>query len=668
MKFTARKALIVAAIAALPVAASAELSFNIGAVSLYKSRGIDQDSRSTKAFRPAIQGGVDYSFDNGIYVGNWNSTGKFGNADLEMDFYVGYIGKITEDLSFDVGVVRYLYPNSGGGWNGNDAYVGLSYGPVSAKYYQGVSGSVKKNKYLTLGVELPISDAVSFNASVGLMSGGQRQAVAVARAVAFERLLNSGDGLLHRLLGIAAGSGDHPLVHIATDGETYGHHHRFGEMALAWALEQARRQGLARLTNYGEYVERHPPTWEVEIAERTSWSCAHGVERWRGDCGCRLASGTSQAWRTPLRHALEWLASATDALFEAEGRRLFADPWAARDAAIALHLDPTPDRRGFLRGAGLATMGAVLGAAIPFSRNMPAGMIPAALAQTPDEFVLQGKEGLIIRNDRPINIETPGHLLGSTYQGIGDARLGGRMAGIADDLQLAVGPGLVQRPGVVQRADGVVAAMHDDARQMGDLRHVTQQLVRLEKGVVDEVVALDTGDGQRSVRLAEALDHLGIRAQGGGAPFPGRPGLGRVHLGDLVGAGQALVESLHQIAAFVWRNRREVVLPVVGEQAAGALLVEPAEFLRPTQEDAAQNQPVHALRMRLRIGQRQGRAPGAAEQHELVYPQVLANAFDIADQRLGGVVLQTGVRGGAATATLIEGDDTVEIGIEVSAA
>ncbi len=167
MKLTARKALIVAAIAALPVAASAELSFNIGAVSLYKSRGIDQDSRSTKAFRPAIQGGVDYSFDNGIYVGNWNSTGKFGNADLEMDFYVGYIGKITEDLSFDVGVVRYLYPNAGGGWNGNDAYVGLSYGPVSAKYYQGVSGVIKKNKYLTLGVELPISDAVSFNASVG---------------------------------------------------------------------------------------------------------------------------------------------------------------------------------------------------------------------------------------------------------------------------------------------------------------------------------------------------------------------------------------------------------------------------------------------------------------------------------------------------------------------
>ncbi len=171
--FTARKALIVAAIAALPVAASAELSFNIGAVSLYKSRGIDQNFGPTytyKSWRPAIQGGVDYSFDNGIYIGNWNSTGKFDDgtdkSSVEMDFYFGYNGKITEDLSYDIGLVRYVYP-SFGALNGNDAYVGLTYGPVTAKYYQGVSGSVKKNKYLTLGVELPISDTVTFNASMG---------------------------------------------------------------------------------------------------------------------------------------------------------------------------------------------------------------------------------------------------------------------------------------------------------------------------------------------------------------------------------------------------------------------------------------------------------------------------------------------------------------------
>lgn len=172
----------------------------------------------------------------------------------------------------------------------------------------------------------------------------------VARAVAFERLLSSGDAFLARLLEVAERApAEDQLVHIATDGETYGHHHRFGEMALAWALQEAERRGLARLTTYGEFLEHHPPTWEVELAENTSWSCAHGVERWRGDCGCRLAGGTSQAWRGPLRQALEWLRDVADALFEEEGRRLFRDPWAARDSAVALQTDDTPAARdGFL--------------------------------------------------------------------------------------------------------------------------------------------------------------------------------------------------------------------------------------------------------------------------------------------------------------------------------
>ncbi len=167
----------------------------------------------------------------------------------------------------------------------------------------------------------------------------------VARAVAFERLLSSGETFLSRLLAIAdPAAGENQLVHIATDGETYGHHHRFGEMALAWALVEAERRGLARLTNYGEYLERHPPTWEVELAENTSWSCAHGVERWRADCGCRLDGGTSQAWRAPLRQTLEWLRDSVDAVFERQGGELFRDPWAARDAAVAIHLDSDPDQ------------------------------------------------------------------------------------------------------------------------------------------------------------------------------------------------------------------------------------------------------------------------------------------------------------------------------------
>lgn len=168
----------------------------------------------------------------------------------------------------------------------------------------------------------------------------------VARAVAFEGLLSSGEAFLTRLLAIAdPAGGEGQLVHIATDGETYGHHHRFGEMALAWALAQAQQRGAARLTNYGEYLTHHPPTWEVDVAEKTSWSCAHGVERWRADCGCHLTPGTSQGWRAPLRGTLEWLRDQSDALFAQEGARLLRDPWAARDESVTLHLGCTDAHR-----------------------------------------------------------------------------------------------------------------------------------------------------------------------------------------------------------------------------------------------------------------------------------------------------------------------------------
>src|SRR5437763_14135744 len=81
------------------------------------------------------------------------------------------------------------------------------------------------------------------------------------------------------------------LVAVATDGETYGHHHRYGDMALAAALDHLDARPDVALTNYGEFLERHPPRFEAEIAERTAWSCAHGIERWQSDCGCNSGSG-----------------------------------------------------------------------------------------------------------------------------------------------------------------------------------------------------------------------------------------------------------------------------------------------------------------------------------------------------------------------------------------
>lgn len=179
----------------------------------------------------------------------------------------------------------------------------------------------------------------------------------VSRAVAFEGLLTSGQQFADRLAGAFADSRDWPqLVHIATDGESYGHHHRHGDMALAYALDRIESGGLARLTNYAEYLERRPPEHEVEIFENTSWSCSHGLERWRSDCGCNTGAhpGWDQAWRGPLREALDWLRDTAAKKYEARAKQLFRDPWAARDYYIDVILNRAPDNVDrFLAGHAL---------------------------------------------------------------------------------------------------------------------------------------------------------------------------------------------------------------------------------------------------------------------------------------------------------------------------
>ena len=172
----------------------------------------------------------------------------------------------------------------------------------------------------------------------------------ISHSVAFEGLLNSGDGLARRLGGGFVDREGTQLVHIATDGESYGHHHQFGDMALAAALRAVEERGVGRLTNYGEYLARFPPDHEVEIVERTSWSCVHGLERWRADCGCRIAHPEwSRAWRAQLRDALDWLRDELASVFEQIGGRYLRDPWAARDAYVDVVLARTPEAaRAFL--------------------------------------------------------------------------------------------------------------------------------------------------------------------------------------------------------------------------------------------------------------------------------------------------------------------------------
>ncbi|MPZ49578.1 MAG: DUF3536 domain-containing protein [Dehalococcoidia bacterium] len=163
----------------------------------------------------------------------------------------------------------------------------------------------------------------------------------LSRAVAFERLVANGETFAQRLTESVAEDESPRLAHIATDGETYGHHHRLAEMGLAFALEAIESREQARLTNYGEFLELHPPEYEVEIAENTSWSCAHGVERWRSDCGCNMGGheGWNQGWRAPLRQALDWLREELIRLYESQAVGLLRDPWAAREAHIEVALD-----------------------------------------------------------------------------------------------------------------------------------------------------------------------------------------------------------------------------------------------------------------------------------------------------------------------------------------
>lgn len=168
----------------------------------------------------------------------------------------------------------------------------------------------------------------------------------ISQAVAFEKLLTRGDHFADRLNDGFSNMRKWPqLMHIATDGESYGHHHRYGNMALAYALDSIEARGLARLTNYGEYLELHPPVHEVQIFENSSWSCIHGIERWQSDCGCNSGGnqGWNQSWRRPLREALDWLRDEVAVVCEDRLRSLGFDPWIARDDYIQVILDPAEE-------------------------------------------------------------------------------------------------------------------------------------------------------------------------------------------------------------------------------------------------------------------------------------------------------------------------------------
>jgi alpha-amylase/alpha-mannosidase (GH57 family) len=168
----------------------------------------------------------------------------------------------------------------------------------------------------------------------------------IAQAVAFEKLLTNGEKFSGRLLGaFDAARGHDQIVQIATDGESYGHHFQYGDMALAFALHRIEQSDFAKLTVYAEFLEKHPPTHEAEIHQGSAWSCSHGVERWKSDCGCNSGGhgDWNQKWRAPLRQALDWLRDKLAPIFETRGKEFLKDPWLARDKYISVIFDRSPE-------------------------------------------------------------------------------------------------------------------------------------------------------------------------------------------------------------------------------------------------------------------------------------------------------------------------------------
>ncbi len=162
----------------------------------------------------------------------------------------------------------------------------------------------------------------------------------LSRSVAFERAMSDSRTFAGRVAKTVPPTAEDGLALLATDGESYGHHESFAEMGLAHFLRYALPAEGVTPVNLAWWLAAHPPRHEARLRPGgTSWSCPHGVERWRSACGCGAVDGSSLEWRAPLRSALEGLRDRFDALYEKESAGLLPDPWAARDAYISVVLD-----------------------------------------------------------------------------------------------------------------------------------------------------------------------------------------------------------------------------------------------------------------------------------------------------------------------------------------
>ena len=204
-------------------------------------------------------------------------------------------------------------------------------------------GGVTPPAHTPLVVTLPTGRSITIVPYDGELSHG----------VAFGGLLDDGLNFANTVADRATAATHteaNPLVVLSTDMETFGHHHRHGEMALAHAVEAWRGRSDVELITAERYLQRHPATEPGRLVERTSWSCAHGVERWRSDCGCRFeeVDGQDQRWRRPLRDVLDAVADIAGRLFNDHAGADLVDPWAAR-YDYGMVLGARPERRAGMR-------------------------------------------------------------------------------------------------------------------------------------------------------------------------------------------------------------------------------------------------------------------------------------------------------------------------------
>jgi alpha-amylase/alpha-mannosidase (GH57 family) len=247
---------------------------------------------------------------------------KWGIADFEKRFNRKPEGMWLAETAVDIETLEVLAEN-------NIRFTVLA--PHQAKRFRKIGtdkwedGTDTKNAYLC---NLPSGQTIYLFFYDGKHSQG----------VAFNGYLNNGKQFAEALLGAFDNRSEDQLVHIATDGESYGHHHKHGEMALAYCMDVILHHPEVKLTNYAEFLALTNIDYEVEIRENTSWSCAHGIERWRSDCGCHTGGepGWNQKWRTGLREALDWLSEQFKMLFEDKMQMFHSQPYQLRNAYYSL--------------------------------------------------------------------------------------------------------------------------------------------------------------------------------------------------------------------------------------------------------------------------------------------------------------------------------------------